>query len=141
MASLSARYHSKAASECSALISPYRLTRSRSAREVMLTRYAMRGFELGEKLPCGPSLSFFHVLQALPNTFLGVRQSGNIETVLIGFGVLYDGGCFPFDRDNHRTLAFLRLLHEIAGPTPESRQRLDILGDVKHCPAPKAAPF
>jgi hypothetical protein len=40
-----------------------------------------------------------------------------------------------------RTLAFLKLLHEIAGPAPESCQRLDIFGDVKHCRAPKTAPF
>src|SRR5215469_7685345 len=120
MASLSARYHSKAASECSALISPYRLTRSRSAREVILTRYAMRGFELGEKLPRGPGLSFFRILQALPDTFLGVGTGGDIEKVLVSFSILHDGSCFPLNSENHRALAFLKLLHEVAGTTPES---------------------
>ena len=39
----------------------------------------MRGFELGEKLPRGPSLSLFRVRKALPDTFLGVGVGGNIE--------------------------------------------------------------
>jgi len=39
----------------------------------------MRVFELVEKLPRGPSLSFFRTLKALPDTFLGVGVSSNIE--------------------------------------------------------------
>jgi len=46
---LRAVYHFRAASECAALISLYRWARSRSARDVMLTRYATLGFEIVEK--------------------------------------------------------------------------------------------
>lgn len=73
----------------------------------------MRGFEFIEKLPRGPSLSFFPTLKALPDTFLGVGLSSNIEQSLIGFGVLHDG-CFPLHCEYHGTLAFFELLHEIA---------------------------
>ena len=66
----------------------------------------MRGFEFIEKLPRGPSLSFFPTLKALPDTFLGVGLSSNIEQSLIGFGVLHDG-CFPLHCEYHGTLAFL----------------------------------
>jgi hypothetical protein len=101
----------------------------------------MRGFELVEKLPRGPSLSFFRTLKALSDAFLGVGMGGNIEQSLIGFGILHDGGCFPLHCEYHGTLAFFKLFYEIAGTTPESRQRLDILGYVKHRPAPIKAPF
>src|ERR1700732_2570411 len=72
MASLSPLYHFRAAAEYSALTCMYSWARSRSAREVILTRYAMRGFELVKKLPRGPCPSFFHILQALADTFLCV---------------------------------------------------------------------
>jgi len=38
-----------------------------------------RGFELVEKLPRGPSLSFFRILKGLPDAFLGVGMGSNIE--------------------------------------------------------------
>jgi hypothetical protein len=101
----------------------------------------MRGFELVEKLPRGPSLSFFRTLKALLDAFLGVGMRSNIEQSLIGFGVLHDGGRFPLHCEYHGALAFFKLFYEIAGTTPESRQRLDILGYVKHRPAPIKAPF
>jgi hypothetical protein len=101
----------------------------------------MRGFELVEKLPRGPSLSFFRTLKTLPDAFLGVGMRSNIEQSLIGFGVLHDGGCFPLHCEYYGALAFFKLFYEIAGTTPESGQRLDILGYVKHRPAPIKAPF
>src|SRR5690348_16801589 len=102
----------------------------------MLTTYAMRSFKLCEKLSRRPSLSLLRVLKALSDTFLGVGMGGNIEKVLIGFGVLHNSGCFPLHCQNDGTLAFLELLHEITGTTSESRQGLDIFGDVKHWPTP-----
>src|SRR5260370_23967064 len=101
MASLRPWYHVIAASECSALIFPYRWSRSRSAREVMFTTYAMPGFELGEKLPHGPSLSFFRLVQALADAFLRISVGGNVEQALIGFGVLHDGRRLPLHRKHH----------------------------------------
>jgi len=101
----------------------------------------MRGFELGEKVPRGPSPSFFRILKALPDTFLGVGSGGDIEKVLVSFSILHDGSCFPLHCENHGTLTFLKLLHEIARTTPEGRQRLDILGNIKHWAAPTKAPF
>src|ERR1035437_8701583 len=136
MLSLRPRYHLRAASECSALISSYRWARSRSAREVMLTRYAMLNLELVEKLPCRADLSFFCVLQALTDTFLCVGACGNVEQSLIGMGVLHNSRCLPLHRKHHRTLAFFQLFHEVAGPAAESRQRLNVIRDVKHGHSP-----
>src|SRR5271170_5932225 len=102
IASLNPRYHFRAASECSALISPYRWTRSRAARAVRLTRYAMPGFKVLEKLPCRPDLPLFCVLQALSDALLRVGAGGNIKQALIGFGVLHDSRGFPLHRQHDR---------------------------------------
>src|ERR1035437_3677021 len=131
MHSLRPRYHLRAASECSALISAYKWARSRSAREVMLTRYAMLGLELVEKLPRRADLSFFRVLQSLADTFLCVGTGGNVEQSLIGVGVLHDGCGLPLHRKHHGTLASFQLFHEVAGPAAERGQRLDVLRDVQ----------
>jgi len=66
----------------------------------------MCGLERVEKLPRGPDLSFFRVLKALPDAFLGVGMGGYIEQTLIGFSVLHDGGCFPLDCEHDGELAF-----------------------------------
>src|ERR1022692_1479569 len=92
IASLNPRYHFRAASECSALISPYRWARSRSARAVRLTRYAMPGFEFCEEFPRCPHLPLFRVLQALTDTLLSVGAGGDVEQPLVRFGILHDGG-------------------------------------------------
>jgi hypothetical protein len=84
--------------------------------EVMLTRHAMRGFELVDKCPRGPSLSFFRTLKTLPDTFLGV--SSNPEQSLIGFGVSHDGGCSSLHCQYHGTLSFLRCFMK----SPERRR-------------------
>src|ERR1700726_4889966 len=122
MAFLRSQYHFRAALEYSALISSYRWARSRSAREVMLTTYSMLGFELVEKFLCRPNLSFFHVLEALADAFFCVDAGGNVEQALIGFSILHDGSCFPLHRKHHRALAFLELLHKVAGTAAERRQ-------------------
>src|SRR5216683_6615481 len=98
-----------ATSESLALISSYRSARSRSARGVMLTRYAMPGFELFEKLPCRPDLSFPRVLQPLTDAFFCVGAGGNVEQALISSGVLHDGFCLSFHGKHHRALAPLKL--------------------------------
>src|SRR5208337_1036896 len=63
--------------------------------------------------------------------------SGKVEQALIGCGVLHHSRCLPIHRKYHGALALLELLHEVAGLAAESGQRLDVLGDVKHGPAPK----
>src|ERR1039457_6927900 len=133
---LSPSYHSRAASEYSALICLYNCARSRSACGVILTTYAMLGFKLGEKLSRWPCPSCFHILQTLTDAFLLIRHGGKVEQALIGFGVLDNSRCLPIHRKHHGALALLELFHEVAGLAAERGQRLDVLGDVKHGPAP-----
>src|ERR1700722_12112179 len=136
IASLNPRYHFRAASDCSASISRYRWARSRSARAVRLTRYAMRGFEILEKLPRRPDFPLFCILQPLPDALLGIGIGGNIEQPLVRLGILHDGGGLTFHRKHHRSLILLELFHEVAGPATERCKRLNILGDVDHDPVP-----
>jgi hypothetical protein len=87
------------------------------------------------------SASVGYVIQALTDAFLGIGLGSNIEQSLIGFGVLHDGRCFPPHGEHHGALVPSELFHEIAGPATEGGQRLDVLGNVKHGPAPIKAPF
>src|ERR1700733_11837207 len=119
MASLRPRYHLRAASEYSALICLYSWARSRSAREVTLTRYAMLGFKFVKELPRGPCSSFFYVLQTLSDALLCVGTGGNVEQALIGLGILHDGCCLPLHRKHHWALALLELFHKVAGTSAE----------------------
>jgi hypothetical protein len=101
----------------------------------MLTRYAMRGFELVEELPRRPGLSSFSVLDVLTDTFRGLGSGGDVKQALIGFRVLDDSCRPPVYRKNDGTLALLKLLQEIARTAPEVGQGLDVARDVKHKPA------
>src|SRR5277367_2331302 len=107
MACLRRRYHFNAASEYSTLISSYRSARSHSAREVMLTTYAMLGFEFAEKLSYRSHLSLFRIPKALPDALFCVSPGGNVEQTLIGLRVLHNGRSFAFHRKHHWALAFL----------------------------------
>src|ERR1700730_18762928 len=89
----------------------------------------------------GSGASVGNVIKPLSDSPFRIRASGDIEQTLIGFGVLYDGSSFPFHGEHYRALAFLQLLHEVARTTAESRQRLDVLGDVQHGSVPFKAPF
>jgi len=111
---------------------PVQVVRSRSARGVILTTYAMFGFELVEELPRRPCPSFFHILQTLTDTPLRVGTGRNVEQALISFRVLHNNRSLPLHRQHHRAFALLELFHEIAGTSAEGGQRLDVLGDVQH---------
>jgi hypothetical protein len=92
----------------------------------------MHGFELAEKLSRWPDLSFFRIRQPLTDAFLNIGAGRNVEQALIGFGILHHGCGFPLYGKHYRTLGFSELFHEIAGPPPEGRQRVDIIRDVNH---------
>jgi hypothetical protein len=87
------------------------------------------------------SASVGYVIKPLADAFLCIGAGGDVKQALIGFGILHDGGRLPLYRKHHGALALLKLFHEVAGPAAEGRQRLDILSDVKHGPAPLKAPF
>jgi hypothetical protein len=72
---------------------------------VMLTRYAMGGVEVVEKLPCRPQFSFFRVFKALTDSFLCIGAGGNVEQMLISFSVLNDG--LAIHRKHHGRSLFL----------------------------------
>jgi hypothetical protein len=95
----------------------------------------MPSFELVKKLPCRPGPPASGVLQTLSDTFLCASQRCCVEQSLIGFGILYHGRCLTLYRKHDWTLAFSEELHEIAGTSAESSQRLNILSNVKHIPS------
>lgn len=96
----------------------------------------MPGFKLAEELSRWASFPFFRVLQTLADAFVRVGAGGNVEKVLIGFGILHDGGCFSLHGKHHGALALFQMFHEVAGAAAEGRQRLDVFGDVEHGIAP-----
>src|SRR5436305_14351782 len=104
----------------------------------MLTRYAMHGFELVEKLSRRPDFPLFRLFQSLSNAFLSIGEGSNIEQALVGFSVLHDSRSLPLHGEHHRAPSLLKLLHEVAGTAPKGRQRLDIFGDVEHGCSPNS---
>jgi hypothetical protein len=73
-----------------------------------------------------------YVIKSLPDTLLNVGAGGNVEQALIRFGVLDDGLGLALNGKHYGPLAFLELLHEVAGATAEGRQRLNVFGDIEH---------
>src|SRR6476659_1087318 len=102
----------------------------------MLTRYAMRRFELIEELSGGSEFSFFGVLKSLTTAFFYIGVGGNVQQMLISFCVLNDSCGLAINRKHYRALTFLQLLHKVNRPATEGRQRLDVFGDVKHQASP-----
>jgi hypothetical protein len=77
-----------------------------------------------------------YILQTLANGFRIIGAGGKVEQALIGCGVLHDGRRLSVHGKHHGAFALLELFHEVAGLAAESRQRLDVFGDVKHGSAP-----
>src|SRR6267378_1655539 len=84
----------------------------------------------------GPGASVGHVIEPLADPFFRIRAGGDVEQALVRLGILHDGRSLSLYSEHHGALAFLQLLHEVAGTAPEGRQRLDVLGNVKHTPSP-----
>jgi len=112
-------------------LSRYRLAKSRCARAVMLTRYAILGFKLVEKLSDWSCTAMCYVVEPLANTFLSIGARGNVEQTLIGFGVLHDRCSFAVNREHYRAFGLLELFHEVAGRPAKCSQRLNVTSDVQ----------
>src|ERR1700674_1490939 len=132
MACLSPRYQAKAASEDRAPILLWRPKRSRCARGVILTRYAMRRFKFRKELFDVAAFPLLGFLQALADSLEDVRAGGNVEQPLVGLGVLHNGRGFTLNRQDDGALALLELFHKVAGAAAEGGQRMDVSGDVEH---------
>ena len=61
----------------------------------------MPGFRLVEELPCLVHPSLSHILHTLADAFLGVRVGGDIQQVLISFGIKH--GHVPIEALTART--------------------------------------
>jgi hypothetical protein len=73
-----------------------------------------------------------NVVQALPNGLVHVRPSRGVEQPLVGLGVLDNGlGLLSYGEDQG-PFALSEASDELARIAPETRQRLDVFGDVKH---------
>jgi hypothetical protein len=101
----------------------------------------MPGFELIKKLPCRPDPSSSGVLQPLPDAFLGAGERSRVEQALICSGILHNRRSLSVHSKHNRPLAFSQQLHKIAGTPPKSRQRLNILSNVKHASSSGVSTF
>jgi len=80
----------------------------------------MRGFEFPEKLLGWPGPAFAHVLQSLPDPFLGVSLRREIEQALVRVRILNDCGSLSVHRQHNGALALFDLLQKFAGAATES---------------------
>src|SRR5258708_32523823 len=80
----------------------------------------------------GPGASVGHVIEPLADSFFRIRTGGDVEQALVRLGILHDGRSLSLYSEYHGALAFLQLLHEVAGTAPEGLQPLDGLGNLKH---------
>src|ERR1700723_2892150 len=108
------------------------LARSLCARRVILTRYAMRGFEFGKEILDVAAFAPLCLAEALANALTGIAAGSEVKEALIGLGILNHGNSLASHREHNGAFALLELLHEVAGPAAESGQRLDILRNIEH---------
>lgn len=87
---------------------------------MILTRYTMHGFELGEELFGIESQPLPGLLQALTDPFARIGTGGDIEQAPIGLRILQDGRGFAFHSKHHRAFALFDLLQEFARTAAES---------------------
>jgi hypothetical protein len=76
------------------------------------------------------------IVHALPDRLVNVGAGGAVEQSLVGFRVLHDGLGLPVDGQDHRPLALLHLLEDLARPPPEICEGLNVLRDVEHGSSP-----
>jgi hypothetical protein len=70
----------------------------------------MAAAELGEYLFSWPSPTVSDVVQALPDRFVNIGSSGDVEQSLIGLSVLHDSLSLAVDGQHYWPLALLELL-------------------------------
>lgn len=83
-----------------------------------------------QRFPCRRHAAFSNVRAPLADAFFRVRLCRNVEQVLIGFGILHDGGVLAVDRQNNRAFRFLELLKEVSGMIPKRGQGLNVSGNI-----------
>lgn len=52
-----------------------------------------------------------NIVQPLADVFFRVCAGGNVEQLLVGFGVLHDRNCLPSNSKHDRTLALVEMFH------------------------------
>jgi hypothetical protein len=77
-----------------------------------------------------------NVVQALPDGLINVRPGGRVEQTLVRLGVLDNGLGLPSDSEDERSFALSETSDELARIAAETRQRLDVFGDVEHGDVP-----
>lgn len=109
---LNPTYQARAASDDFAPICLYMPDRSRSARGMSLTRYAMFRFEFGEERLRVAALARPGLLKPLADTFAGIGTGSHIQKPLIRRRILDHRFRFALHRQDHRSFVLLELLHE-----------------------------
>src|SRR5258708_3713115 len=99
---------------------------------MILTRYAMRSFEVGEEFLSVAALPCPGFFQPLTDSFAGVGTCRDIEKPLIRHRILHNCFRLALDSKHNRPLVLLELLHEQARVTPESRHGMNVFCDVHH---------
>jgi hypothetical protein len=69
---------------------------------MILIRYAMRGFELGEELLSVATFALLNLIESLSDALVSVGAGRNVEQALILFSVLNDSLRLALDREDYR---------------------------------------
>src|ERR1700679_3105216 len=86
--------------------------RSRAARSVSSTRYAMVGTDFAEHHPSRGGAAVLQIIQPLPDAFGGTGLRREVEKVLVSLRVLHDRRRAAVDRQNDRAFGILQMPHD-----------------------------
>ena len=100
------------------------------ARAVSSTRYVIFRAYLVEHFTRRPGPAIGNIFEALPDALGRAGFRGEIEQVLIGFGVLDHGGSFSIHRQNERALSLAQVAQKLRRVIAERGHWLNVLGDV-----------
>ncbi len=67
---------------------------------------------------CPASATVGYIIQTLANAFLGIGARGDVEQMLIGLGILHNGGRPPLCCEHDGAFTLLQLLQEFTGAAP-----------------------
>src|SRR5713226_9317563 len=88
---------------------------SRRARSVSLTRYGTGAPQRFQGFARRAYAAFFHIFEALADTFRSVGLRRYIEQPLIGFGILQDRLGLSVDGKNQRFSRLFQMFQDFAG--------------------------
>jgi len=84
--------------------------RSLLARVVISTRYTICGADLVKDFTRRTTIAFSYIFKSLPDSFVRIGPSRNVEQTLICFCILHHSCSFAIHSQNDRPFRLLKLL-------------------------------